>query len=182
MKRRLFVAIPIPEQTRKEIQYALDRIDPDIFSYGRETEEGQWHITLNFFGEQEERIIPDVIAVIQEVKKMCAGISIVLKHIDFESGEKRMMWAHGDNSSSQKLGEIHEYIFHRLSERHVHVHGDFSRFTTHVTLMRFSRRPHKDVHIHEGLNISFPLVQIDLMESELSHEGPEYTILHSEMV
>ncbi len=182
MKRRLFIAIPIPEHIKKEISYALDRVDPDIFSYGREEKEEQWHITLNFLGEQDEEKIPQIISILKEVAResIHSKISVMLKHIDFESIEKRMMWVHGDKSSSEELRKIKEYISHRLSDSHIHGSNDFEKFTIHITLMRFSRRPHKDVRIHEELGISFPIEEIDLMESELFPEGPEYTLLHSE--
>jgi len=182
MKRRLFIAIPLPEQIRKEIHYALDRIDPEIFLAGKEVEDKNWHITLNFLGEQDEEKIPQIISVLKEAARegTYSKILVTLKHIDFESIEKRMMWVHGDKASSEGLGKIREYISHRLSDSHIHARDDFDKFTMHITLMRFPRRPHRDIHIHEELGVSFPVGEIDLMESELSESGAEYTLLHSE--
>lgn len=182
MKRRLFIAIPLPEQIQKEIQYALDRIDPEIFLAGREVEEKNWHITLNFLGDQDEEKIPQIISILKEAarERAYSKISVTLKHIDFESIEKRMMWVHGDKASSEGLGKIREYISHRLFDSHIHGKDEFDKFTIHITLMRFPRRPHKDVHIHEELGVSFPIEEIHLMESELSESGAEYTLLHSE--
>ncbi len=182
MKRRLFIAIPLPEDVKKEIRYALDRIDPEIFLTGREVREEHWHITLNFLGEQDEEKIPKIISIVKEVARggVYAKTSLTLKHIDFESPDKRMVWVHGDKSSSEALGKIKEYISHRLSDQHVHGSNDFEKFIMHITLMRFPRRPHKDMRIHEELGISFHIEEINLMESELFPEGPEYTIIHSE--
>lgn len=180
--KRLFIAIPLPDEVKKEIHYALDRIDHEIFSYGREVREDQWHITLSFLGDQDGKFISDVIVVIREAMQMFkdSRISITFKHIDFESVDKRMMWAHGTKESSEKLEKIKEYISHRLSDKHIHPQDSFQKFTLHTTLMRFSRRPPSDLRIHEEIEVSFPLEKIDLMESKLSHEGPDYTILHSE--
>lgn len=184
MKRRLFIAIPLSEHIKKEIQYALDRIDPEIFLAGKEVEDKNWHITLNFLGDQDEEKIPQIISILKEVarERAYSKISVTLKHIDFESPEKHMMWVYGDKSSSEELGKIKEYVSHRLSDSHIHGKNDFEKFIMHITLMRFPRRPHKDVRIHEALGISFLIEQIDLMESELFPEGPEYTLFHSEKV
>lgn len=184
MKRRLFIAIPLQEDVKKEIHYALDRIDPEIFLTGKEVEEKNWHVTLNFLGEQDEEKIPQIISILKEVahERAYSKISVTLKHIDFESPEKRMVWVHGDKSSSEALGKIREYIFHRLSDQHIHGSNDFEKFIMHITLMRFPRRPHKDVRIHEELGILFQIGEINLMESELFSEGPEYTVLHSEKI
>jgi len=182
MKRRLFIAIPLPEHIKKEIQYALDRIDPEIFLAGKEVEDKNWHITLNFLGDQDEEKIPQIILILKEVahERAYSKISVMLKHIDFESIEKRMMWVHGDKASSEALGKIKEYISHRLSDSHIHGKDEFDKFTMHITLMRFPRRPHKDIRIHEELGVSFSIEEINLMESELSESGAEYTRIHSE--
>lgn len=176
MKRRLFIAVLLPDNIIKEIKYAIDRIDESVFSYGRPTPEENWHITVKFLGELDEEKIPQIISAMKKTSERYGNqkISIGLKHIDFNSPEKQMMWVHGDKASSETLGEMRESISKNLFELGIKVKDDFEKFTTHITLARFLRRPHKDIAVHEELGISFFVSEIHLMESIFKESGVEY--------
>lgn len=183
MKRRLFVAILLPEEAVRQVRYALDRIDQRIFLFIRVVPEKQWHITLKFLGECGESEIPPVRAALESMRGS-APVRIVLDRISYDTDgfAPRMLWAKGTGETSRLLGEMRGKFDTLLKEKGVPRNSDFETFSAHVTLARFGRRaPRKLPPVNEPLSVSFFVESLELMESFLSREqGARYEVVASQ--
>lgn len=185
MKRRLFIAIPIPERAKKEINYALDRVDNGVLLCGRLIPESDWHITLKFFGEQDEKLV-DAISRAMENLRMNFPVrqfEAVFTGISFNpTNPPRMIWANCSRGTSKFLGEMKDVLDQELAKEGICGINDFKHntlFTAHVTLVRFSENLSRGAAINESVNVTFNIKSLDLMDSKLQRGGPVYTKLNS---
>ncbi len=173
---RTFISINIPEEIRKEIKKVQDFL-PEFF--GKKTELENLHLTLKFLGEiGEERI--------REVKKKLGEI----KYNSFETGigyvgvfdnrnskvyKKRMItWLHIKNCSG-----LQKVVDEKMNE----VGFDKEkRFMGHLTIARVKDVKDKKKFLDEFGKVEVPgmkfwVNEFYLMKSELTAEGPRYSVL-----
>lgn len=185
MKRRLFIAIPIPEHAKREINYALDMVSDETLSCGRLIPEDDWHITLKFLGEQDEEFVEKISRAMQNLRRsfLTRQIEVVFTGVSFNSSTRpRMMWANGSRETSKFLGEMKDVLDRKLAEEGIYAGNDFERgvgFTAHITLLRFFKNPPRGIMVNEPMNVVFLIESLDLMDSKLQRGGPVYTKLNS---
>lgn len=185
MKRRLFVAVPVPESAKREIGYALDRIDPSAFSSARTVPEDEWHATLLFLGERDETELPKIRQAIERAARERAGTGITAAFAriaaDVPHGPPRVAWVEGEPGASAEFGRLQDALVRSLRSLGVRAAPDFRTFTLHITLARFGRgAPSDGPNIDEPLDVAFAAPSLDLMESFLDRpRGARYAKLFS---
>jgi len=166
---RTFISINIPEEIRKEIKKIQDLL-PEFF--GKKTELQNLHLTLKFLGEVD-------IEKLEEVKKRLRKIKIekFATEIDeigvFSEDFIRIVWLHMkdcDNLQKQ-IDDALKNLF--KSER---------RFMSHLTIARIKGLKDKkgflqDLKKIKIEKIKFKVDKFYLMKSELTAEGPRYSVL-----
>lgn len=180
MKRRFFVAIPIPDRVKQELRYALDRIDEDILLCGKILPEKDWHITLKFLGEQDEENIARIIIAIRDTvhghKEVREGIGV--SDVTYDRNiPPRMIWANGRKEDSVRLGSVQNAFDTYCVRSGIPKKNEREGFITHITLVRFFRNPPRDAYVREPIEMFFVPESIDLMESHLNRAGAEYTVV-----
>lgn len=182
MKRRLFIAIPIPERAKKEISYALDRVSDEVLSCGRLIPESDWHITLKFFGEQDEKFVEKISRAMKNLRRSFSvrPIEAVFTGVSFNPSKPPLMiWANGSRETSEFLGEMKDVLDKELAKEGIQRGSDFGKFTAHATLVRFFKNPPRGIVVNEPINVVFHIESVDLMDSKLQRGGPVYTKLNS---
>lgn len=181
---RVFCAINLPEKTRKELNSFRDEY-PDLPL--RWTKRDNLHLTLLFLGYVNDEELLDVCRLAREVGKRHAPFTLSLKRIIFGPPKKnppRLIWAEGQVSEelSRLQKDLEGALFENVrSDPDEAVHG----FAPHVTLGRIKQwqwhqlEPEEIPEIDKEIALTFAVESIEVMESELKKEGPEYHVLES---
>ena len=166
---RTFISINIPEEIRKEVKKIQDFL-PE-FS-GKKTEVENLHLTLKFLGEIEEEKIGEVKEKLREIK--IEKFETEIDEIGVFSEEFiRIVWLHmKDCDDLQKQIDI---ALKNLFEPE-------KRFMSHLTITRIKRLKDKKEFLQDLKKIKiekikFKVDKFYLMKSELTAEGPRYSVL-----
>lgn len=165
MNHRIFVAINLPEDVKKKLSDYRDKW-PDLPA--RWTKKENLHITLEFLGHLNDEELLELSQRTKEMALKTNSFTLVLNKIcygppvraDRPQKPPRMIWATGD-----KIKEFN--------------------LSPHITLARIKAwdfrkiEPEERTEISENINLAFEVNSIEVMESRLKREGPEYAILES---
>jgi 2'-5' RNA ligase len=179
MSRRCFVGIPMPEEYQRILARIVEAWRGTLHSRITWTREGNWHLTLFFLGEVEERTLESLREQLAEVR-MAPFTFQASGGGFFPPGRKpRVIWV-GVRQGADACGKLASLV-----ESAVHPLGfvsDKHDFRAHLTLGRIKQaRQDNWSSLLEYLNgVSWPTVSIDsfvLWQSTLKSTGPEYTSL-----
>jgi RNA 2',3'-cyclic 3'-phosphodiesterase len=169
---RLFVALYPPEEARRQMLRALDKLDPPPDARRRDVPLEQVHMTLQFIGDTPDRELPDVI---ESVRRSIAGLApftlTPTRLVTFpDRGLPRLIAVETDAPAG--LLEAQRRLAQRLARSPRARAGD--RFRPHLTVCRFtgSAKP-KPVDSPARLP-SFPVDRIILVRSVLKPTGAEH--------
>ncbi|MCD6402264.1 RNA 2',3'-cyclic phosphodiesterase [bacterium] len=181
-KHRVFIAINLPKKIKEKlIKYQTKWPELPI----RWTKPENLHITLVFLGYISDKELLDVFQITKEVVNSHKAFSVNLKKIGYGPPKKippRMVWAIGE--ASKDIVNLREELEKSLIEK-VNFPLENRTFTPHITLGRIRTwewrqiEPEERPEIDEGINLSFEVNSIEVMESHLKRGGAEYTILES---
>ena len=196
MKRRIFIAINLPEEIKKrliEYQEKIEKLFASIDSedyYGQKlfrwTKKENLHITLLFLGYVREEQLPEIIKATQETTEKYRPFSIFLEKIVYGPSEKkmpRMIWIKG--KKSKELTNLKEELENNISQKISQFKKEGREFFPHITLGRIKQWAFKKIpieerpEISEEILLSFEINSLEIMESQLKPRGPDYFILES---
>lgn len=191
MAKRIFVAINLPENTKKKLA-GYKKKWPDLPAMW--TKEVNLHITLFFLGYIREENLLDICNKVKEAVKKHGSFDIFLNKISYGPPEKmppRMVWAIGEKSIelAKLQSDLEKSLFSGINqnmEKYLpQVKKEVKAFSPHITLARikqgqFNRMEVEEIpEVNEDISFRFGVNSIDIMESELKKSGPDYTILES---
>lgn len=183
MLHRVFIAVNLPEEIREKL-FSFQKEYPSIPAkwVGKEN----IHITVLFLGNLDDNQLFKSIQTAEKILERHKPFLIKIDRLIFGPENKfppRMIWAEiGKNQSFAALkGEVEDALF-GLPE-YTHKEREKRAFNPHITVARIksfkfrnlAQRPEIDV----PLDIQVKVNSIDIMESELTKKGPEYTVLKS---
>jgi 2'-5' RNA ligase len=177
MKKRLFVAIPLPQDLAEEIaDWSRSLKSREL----RLTPKENLHFTVYFIGYVDEEKIAVLAEALEQALVGIKPFPLKFEKIIFAPPGKspRMIWA-------VFQGEGYKYLRAEVSRSlRQFARRDSARLEpiVHATLARF-----KDRRLAQSLALKQPrftasrflVSRVDLMESVLSRAGPSYTILRS---
>jgi RNA 2',3'-cyclic 3'-phosphodiesterase len=168
-RKRIFVAINLPKKVREKLaEYRFD-----VPAKWTKTE--NLHITLNFLGQVEDEDLLDIFSAVQEAALNNSPFDLNFDKIAYGSKYK-MIWAVGKSTPS--LANLKKDLDKKLS-------SDNKGFSPHITLARIkmwefrSIDPEDRPQVEKNIDLNFEVDSIEVMESVLKKEGPEYTVLQS---
>lgn len=200
MRRRVFIAINLPEDIKKELAGYGDKW---LELPCRWTKPDNLHITLEFLGYVSD---DDLLAVCNAAKDVASkhdAFEIKLNKIVYgppkkmpysraeletgrsaESGDRppRMVWVEGE--ASRELSALKEDLEKALADSVGHS-PETRGFSPHITLGRIKTwefkaiEPEERPDITEDINLNFEVNSIEVMESQLKRGGPSYAVLES---
>jgi len=185
MRHRIFIAINLPEEIKKELS-SFQTKWPELPC--RWTKKENLHITLIFLGYLNDEELLEVLKITKEVASRNQSFSINLKKIIYGPPKKmppRMVWAEGEKS--EELGKLQQDLENSLL---IAQNSGFKKtenrpYLPHITLGRIKTwewrqiEPEERPEINEDIDLSFEVNSIEVMESQLKRGGSEYTILES---
>ncbi len=177
---RVFIAFPISNEAKDELQRIQNELEP-LNRRGRirwSKPEGM-HITLAFLGEINEEKIENIKKILENILKKYSGFSYWLSQIDaFPDKEQANVIVVKVAEEGRASAKIQSEL--ALELKKIGLYCDNHPWHPHITLGR-----NKSHHHVDGLNsvkvgkIVWKVDKIELIKSELSSEGPKYTILES---
>jgi 2'-5' RNA ligase len=185
MRRRIFIAINLTEEIRKELekfQFKFSELP------ARWVKKENLHITLAFLGYVKDEDLPRIIEIAKNVATKHAPFLIKIVKVTYgppKVSPPRMVWAIGEKN--ENLWKLQEDLKNALMEMKIpQLEEEEGRgFIPHITLARIRKwefkqmEPEERPEIDEDLNFSFEVKSIEIMESHLKRGGAEYTILES---
>jgi 2'-5' RNA ligase len=180
MKRRIFIAINLPEEVKKRLAEWQARLRSDQNqNYGevKWVKKDNLHITLIFIGYVTDDEMYEIINIVKETTKEHEPFMINLENIILGPPNKtpRMFWAQGEKS--QELANLQADLQEKIEQRH----GGKHAFRPHITLSRFKSSILKQLpkEVNEPFKAQIPVEKIEIMQSNLKRTGAEYSILES---
>lgn len=184
MGNRIFISINLPEDIKKRLASYQDKW-PELPA--RWTKPENIHITLIFIGYANDEELVEVCRIVKEAASRHSGFSVRINKVCYGPPKKmppRMVWAVGERSS--EFASLKEGLEKSLAgsgrirfspeKRESHIHITLAR----IRQMEWRRiEPEERPEIEEGIDLSFPVNSIEIMESKLKRGGAEYTILES---
>lgn len=184
MKRRIFIAINLPDFIKKELDAYQDKWPELPCSW---TKKDNLHITLSFLGYLSDEEMLSVCNIARGVAKKQKPFAMTLNKIIFGPPKKmppRMVWVQGERSTEfSRLKNDLEKAMEESENIPFMKEGRVS--SPHITLARIQAwqfrniDPEERPEINEDINLNFEIDSIEVMESELKKGGPEYMILES---
>lgn len=162
MRKRLFVAINLPDEIKEKIKEIVGQIQPLFDGSTPLTTGGEirflkpetWHITITFLGYQplnadlrglnaDQRGRQLLAKIIESIKTTVKNFKPPL--IEFDKvifgppGKKpRMIWVVGDKKSSEMLGKIKNTLEDEFVKNGIKFQRENRPYNTHLTLARFN--------------------------------------------
>jgi 2'-5' RNA ligase len=166
---RSFISVDIPEKVKREI-VKIQRNLPE-FS-GKKTDTENLHLTLKFLGEVDEEKIGKIKERLGSVKPEKFETEIDEIGV-FSERFIRIVWLHMKNCDNLQK-QVDEKLRGLFEEER--------RFMSHLTIARVKNIKNKREFLEEIKKIKIPKIKfvVDrfyLMKSELTAEGPRYSVL-----
>jgi 2'-5' RNA ligase len=178
MKKRLFLAIPLSDSILQKLAALKDRYD-----FGNDVRwipEQNLHITVSFFGDVEEKDIPDLDEKIRQITAATPKFTLAFERILFAPPNRppRMIWA--DFMPSTPYAGLVKKIYAAAKEFLLPeiAREAFREPMPHITLARFQNPAVANKLKLEILESENMLAETcELIESELTPKGSIYTVL-----
>lgn len=182
MGHRVFLAINLPEDLKSKL-FDWRKLHQQLAV--RWTKPAGLHITLVFIGYVTDDQLWQICQIVREVASVHHPFFIKLNKIlpGPPGRPPRMIWVEG--KISQELAKLKEDLDRALLEKPWG--GSFRKenrsLRPHVTLARFYPqrfRPQASLSLlEEKFDCIFFVNSVELMESDLKHDGAEYSVLES---
>lgn len=173
MKQRLFIAVPIPENIKKEIINNCKL--PDNFKI---TQPQNLHITMLFLGEMDEITIPEIISKLDESIDSHHAFDLEISKFDQfpPSGYPKIIFLTGEKGKD-KIIDLANDIRYKLK---IIGFNDDKAFKYHITSARQKFKTNERIILPQMNNsMVFKVEKIILYKSDLLPNGPMYTSLWS---
>ncbi len=194
MNHRVFIAINLAPEIREKLYSTRDQYSQLPCRW---TKKENLHLTLLFLGYLNDEEVLQTCQTVQEIGKKHPSFDLELNRIIFAPpGKKipRMIWVQGQ--PSKELAALRNDLENSFFDKMSHPPGasemtnqpnedEKHGFSPHTTLGRLKQwqfqqmEPEEIPEINNKISLTVPVESIEVMESELKREGPEYAILES---
>lgn len=182
MRHRVFIAINLPENIKKELSFYQEKW-PELPT--RWTRKENLHITLIFLGYVNDEELFKICKITRELVQKTPPFSLNLNKISYGPSQKqpRMIWVAGQKS--KELAELREDLEEALGGKISGFMEENRDYSPHITLGRLKQWEFKRIELEERpevseeISLSFWVESVEVMESRLRPGGPDYLILQS---
>ena len=178
MRHRIFIAINLPEDIKKQL---VDHQSKWLDLPCRWTKKDNLHITLEFLGYLTDEELMELSQKTKEMASEKKVFDIHLNKICYGPPDKKPY--SGTKPLTGRLDKVEN-----RPPRMVWVVGERIKelnLTPHITLGRIKTwqfrqiEPEERPEVNEEIDLTFEVKSIEIMESQLKKGGPEYILLES---
>jgi len=184
MAHRVFIAINFPKGIKEKLYQTKSEYSDLPCKW---TRRDNLHLTLLFLGDLNDDEVLETCKIVREVGEKYTPFALELNQITYGPLKKmppRMVWANG--IPSKELTMLKNNLENSLYEKiQKDLNEENHQFSPHITLARIKEWQLRQIEIDEipqinkEMSLKTMIYSIEVMESELKKEGPEYTILES---
>ena len=180
MKRRLFIALNLPEELKDSIEREVEKIRYQFTDDIRFTDRKQWHVTITFLGYQNDETINSIIKSMNDVCGHFQPPTVEFSDINYgpKKGTPRMIWLNGNLKSSRNLQKLKDDLENKLVDNGVVFKREHRQLSVHLTLARLvTGKNLLPLNLPFKNHIEIPT--LDLMESRLARKDADYELLQA---
>jgi 2'-5' RNA ligase len=200
MIKRIFIAINLPGEVKKElegIQREIAQMFPEDSRPARDTSYSdagggvvRWvkkdnlHLTLLFMGYVNDGELPQICQIVKRVAQNQKSFSLRLEKVSYGPPKQlppRLIWT--DLEKKPELISLAEKLKSELSASGILRREEQRGLSPHITLGRIKtwqwRRiePEERPEIDRELDLEFEVKSVEIMESKLRKSGSEYSVV-----
>lgn len=184
MKRRLFIAVPIPDAIKDKIDEILGETRASVSKDIRFLKKDIWHLTLVFLGYQEELSAPRIEEAMREAAaEFGKSLPVIFESVSYGPPGRtpRMIWLNTARVTSNEMSVLKKVLEEKLQAAGIRWQRENRPYEGHVTLARFAPASGrlKLEELGNEINLEYSAPSLDLMESRLLREGAEYSQVSS---
>jgi len=181
-RHRIFIAINLPNDQKKYLA-GFEKKWADVPA--KWTTLDNIHMTLLFLGDLTDVELGQVCQISKEVLEKYNSFHINLSKVAYGPEGKippRYIWVGGEQI--KELSVLKKDLQDALSEK-INFILDHKAFSPHITLARIKEwewrviEPDQRPEVNEHIEMMFTVESIEVMESELTRQGPRYTVIES---
>ena len=192
MKRRLFIALNLPEPLKDAIDKEMEKVRYQFTDDVRFIDREQWHVTVTFLGSQEDHTIPSILNGFKAVTEEFEAPEIEFSDISYGpkkgnprtqraeqssyDGAPSMIWLNGSLKSSKQLQPMKDFLENSMVDYGVVFKREHRQLSIHITLARLMTVDDLP-ELNIPFNKTFSAPTIDLMESQPTSNGVAYEFL-----
>jgi RNA 2',3'-cyclic 3'-phosphodiesterase len=179
MNHRIFIAINLPDKAKSNLSsQQLKWAEVPC----RWTREENLHITLAFLGSLNDEELLELCKITKEIASRHEIFTVTLNKIIYgpTSQNPRMVWV--ESEDNKELSKLQRELENSLP---VEKEKENRKYSPHITLGRLKPwefkliEPEERPVVNENISLSFEVKSIDIMESNLRRNGPEYSLIES---
>lgn len=179
-KKRLFVAVDLPEDVKKELSIICEHFKKRELFIGRCTRSENLHLTLKFIGPVAESVIQKIDQALKNIYVDSCNATLSNLGVLPTRRISRILFAGLDCFCLPILAKQIEQSF--LEQGLSWIKSEEREFKNHITLARIKKIENKEDFLYAVDNFGVPPLEFKIKEfvlkqSELTPEGPVYTIL-----
>ncbi len=176
MKKRIFVGISIPEPTQKLLAQSCKEWQDLPIKW---TKKNSLHVTVLFIGSATDREAMEICDNVRQIAREHIPFDLEFEKIEVNS---KTIWAIGERSKG--LAKLKNSLERQIFELHPrHEEHSENPITPHITLGKirtlFWKKLENPPEIKKDLKFSVPVDSIEIVESKMTKEGMEYTMIES---
>lgn len=177
MKKRLFLALPLDEESRKAFRQFRNEMEA-MAEGAHWVPEKNLHLTLLFLGSLAEELLPVLVSALERLSLEAAAFDLEFDHYEIRYKRSRpiMIWA---RYLEQQAFSSLAIAAHRLVSEWVPLPPPHSEQIPHVTLARIRSRKRNRLRPAESPRPQkLPVNELLLYESVLGAADPVYIPLY----
>lgn len=172
---RLFLAIDLPKEIRDHLFTIKDKFSKD-FAKINWVAKKNIHLTLKFLGAVDDKLITKIVEKLNEINFNSFELELDKLGVFPNLNSIRVLWV--DVKNFNKVIELQQDI----EEKIINFFEKDGEFSCHITLGRVKLIKNKNEfkNILKNLqvkNLKFRVENFTLFKSELSKDGPKYSII-----
>ena len=172
---KIFYAVNFDDETMRNLKKLQDNLREKVYR-GRWAPPENFHITMHFVGEIEDKELPHFKQALEESVAGMQTFSLrFTSYGSFRRGQQDLIYLKAKYSGDAML-HISEELRRRAGR------GDDKPLKPHITLVRRAEMNHKTLKVLKKMRFEIPSVEvksIELMESRKTESGITYIPLHS---
>jgi RNA 2',3'-cyclic 3'-phosphodiesterase len=184
MIQRIFIAIKLPEEIKKELSLICSGYNLPI----NWVPEENLHITLLFLGAVNSEDVPRIKKMLERIVSLKESFSLVFNEINYGPGKDlppRLVWSEANQNNS--FASLREEIDRQLRKENLYYPAKQSSILQpHITLGRVKKwewvgiDPEDRELIKKEVFFEVPVTEVSIMESKLSpSRAPKYLTIET---
>jgi RNA 2',3'-cyclic 3'-phosphodiesterase len=175
MKRRLFLAIQLPEDMQQDLGKYKKMVNVQGASWVTAT---NLHVTVYFLGGVDEKVVEDLGAAVRTALVGTAAFTLVPRQVIFAPPHNpiRMVWLqfNGSQAFADLTAKCYKAVAPFIDGQPPY---DEDHVVPHVTMARLLRPPSLGVLLPQVGLSEVPVASVDLVASDLQTGGAQYMVL-----